>query len=55
MAVNEKMNREGPKHDGAKQSWVAPTVTKRLSRGDLDFQSSFNSFMEPENEGALPV
>lgn len=55
IAVNEKVNREGAKQDGAKGSRIAPTLTKRLSRRGLEFQSSFNSFTEPGNEGALPV
>lgn len=28
IAVNEKVNREGAKHDGAKRSGIAPTLYK---------------------------
>jgi len=55
IAVNEKGNREGATHDGAKRSRTAPTLSARLSCWGLESQSSFDSFMEPGNEGALPI
>lgn len=55
IAVNEKANQEGAQRGGAKWSRVARTRAQRLSRWGLDFQSSFNSFAEPGNEGPLPI
>lgn len=46
--VNEKENREGAKQPSSHTHNVT-------SHWGLELQSSFNSFTEPGNEGALPI